>query len=119
MTTRSNVLKAVTAVAVAIAAVVGAWFALDSIGLRPVLSGEVSAAQATAEARVAGLERFSVNTRIITLQNNRRYLNGELDKVQVELRRNPDNGFAQERKRDLEETIRQINEQIRALQAGQ
>jgi hypothetical protein len=123
MKTPSISLKAafgiVVSVAVGISAVIGAWFALDSVGLRPAFNNEVQAAEERVVEQVAGLEEFSISTRILALQSDRRYWQAELDDATDEVDRNPGNDFARDRQRTARESLEEIRRQLQFYRAKQ
>ncbi len=86
--------KMVTLYAALVIAVVGAWVGMDQLGVRPAFNGEVDAAEARVVEQITDLGKFSVVTRILTLQNDRRYYAGELRRAQDEFDRRPNNILA-------------------------
>ncbi len=98
--------KKIGVVAGAIAAVVAAWLALEQVGVRPALNGEVMAAEVRLQQQVDVLE-------ILILQDQRRYWQEQLAAVRAAARRDPTNGTIQRDIREIEATLQDIQGRIR------
>ncbi len=96
-------------------------------GLMPATNGMIQAAQAeileqvasvqqAAEVRTAGLEQFSKGTRILTLQGDRRYYRDQLDQAVRAAQANPSNNALRQSVRNLQDSLRIIEQQLRDLQ---
>ena len=77
---------------------------------------QVAGVQAAAEIRTAGLEQFSKGTRILTLQADRRYYRDQLDLAVRAAQANPNNNALRQSVRNLQDSLRIIEQQLRDLQ---
>ena len=109
-----------------LASLVAVVAALWGWGLFPATNGMVQEAQAEilkqvaevqdqAMRQVAGLEQFSKGTRILTLQADRRYYRDQLDVARAAYQANPTNPSLRQSVRNLEDTLRIIDQQLRDL----
>lgn len=115
---------AIAACAASTVSVIGGLWAW---GLMPATNGMIQEAQAeileqvasvqqAAEVRTAGLEQFSKGTRILTLQADRRYYRDQLDLARAAYQANPTSDTLRQSIRNLEDTLRIIDQQLRDLQ---
>ena len=98
-----------------LASLIAVVAALWGWGLFPATNGMVEEAKAQTLQVVAGLESFSKSTRVLTLQGDRRYYTDQLDRAQAALRQQPGNAALLSNVRNLQDTLRRINQQIEEL----
>ncbi len=94
-------------------ALIAAWVGLGQLGIRPALNGEVDAAEARVAGQVHDLSKFSVGTRILTLQADRRYYGRLLAEAKTAHRASPSEALAgtvREYRGTLLEVQRQIDQ---------
>lgn len=97
--------KKIGVVAGTIAAVITAWVALDKVGVRPALNGEVIAAEVRLQQQVDVLE-------VLILQDQRRYWQEQLAAARAAAIRDPANGTIQRDIREIEATLQDIQRRI-------
>ena len=106
--------KMITLYAALVVAVVGAWVGMDQLGVRPAFNGEVDAAEARVIERITDLGKFAGTTRILTLQNERRYYEQLLDDARLAHEANPSSALVNTM-RDYVATLADIQHTITEL----